>query len=175
MLLGIKQVLLVGLLLSVGISYGGVSMNIPPIVQSSPVEESSRRSTTMSVEQGIIVRSVELLAREERNPPKGIAPRPDRDIGFATVFLRLENPHRERISLTICRIEIRNVFDHRVQLLSQPLQEMVLGSLENGKFPFYLTNKTGFVGDDRVEAAVTYQGGNKMQVVVSDPVEVIRH
>jgi hypothetical protein len=169
MLLGIKSILLFWLVLATGISY-----NELPVVQSSLAEKSLGRTMTMSVEQRVIVRSVELLAREERSLPSGVKPQLNRDIGFATVFLRLENPHRETFSFTVQKIEIRNASDQRVQAFSHPPKEIVLKPLENGEFAFYLTNKTGYVGRDQVEAVITYRVGNQTHFVVSRPVVVNR-
>jgi hypothetical protein len=129
----------------------------------------------MARDKEIIERRVELYAREEKHPPKGVEPQADRDIGFATVVLRLDNPYQETISLTIHKIEIRNVSDHRVQPFNYSPQEILLAPLENGEFAFQSTNKTGYVGRDLVEAVVTYRVGNRTKVVVSEPVEIDRH
>ncbi len=41
--------------------------------------------------------------------------------------------------------------------------------------PFYLTNKVGYRGEDRVKAILTYQIGDRIYVIESEPVEVDRY
>jgi hypothetical protein len=144
------------------------------MIQPKSGEIHSGRSIAMVANQDLTMETVELWAREENQPPKGIEPQPDRDIGFASVLLRLNNPHQVTISITVQEVEIRNVSDHQLQPFHHPPQDILLGPLENGAFAFYLTNKTGFEGDDQVEAVVTYEIGGETRVIVSEPVEVDR-
>ena len=115
-------------------------------------------------------------------PPKGVRPQPNRDIGFASVFLRIENTKEENTILTIKNVEIRNASDGTVQAFSRPPQEIHsipeeirLTPLANAEIGFHFTNKTGYLGQDKVRAIVTYQIGEQVSVVMSDPVEVNRH
>ena len=165
----IQSIVLGGVLLELGLSCSRV-----PFIQPHSVEQPSGESVNMSTETEIIVRGIELQAREEKQPPKGVEPRSDRDTGFATVFLRFDNPQHQTVSLTVRRIEIRNAVTGRVELLSQPVQDIVLGPLENGEFAFYLTNRTGYGWGDRAKAVVTYQVGNQITTVESDPTEISR-
>lgn len=143
-----------------------------------PVVETIMQSST-----DVDIRSITLLAREERMPPKGIRPQPDRDIGFASVFLRIENRRAEEDATLIIRnIEIRNVADNTIQVFSRPPQEIHpipeeirLTPLANAEISFHFTNKTGYVGEDKVKAVVTYQIGDRIAVMESEPVEVNRH
>lgn len=128
--------------------------------------------TTMPSIRNVAIRSITLQAREEIQPPVGIPPRPNRDIGFATVFLRVENPKQEDATLIVKSVEIRNVSDGARQDFSQPAQAINLRPLENSELAFHLTNKTGYSGQDRVKAVVTYEVGEQLLVIESDPVEV---
>lgn len=77
--------------------------------------------------------------------------------------------------MRVNRVEIRNVSDDTLQPFSQPPQEIYLKPLENSKISFDLTNKTGYIGRDRVKAVVTYQIGDRLNVIESEPVEVDRY
>ncbi|GET41149.1 hypothetical protein [Microseira wollei] len=156
--------------------------NAAPLAEANHLQVSPVAETTMHSPTDISIRSVTLLAREDRMPPKGVRPQPNRDIGFASVFLRIENLRREDTTLTIRNVEIRNVSDNTLQVFSRPPQEIHsipeeirLTPLANAEIGFHFTNKTGYVGQDRVRAVVTYQIGEQVSVVMSDPVEVNRH
>jgi hypothetical protein len=166
-------------LLALATSTGCSSVPFTPAnnLQVSPSIETAMPSTTNPV-----VRSVTLLAREERRHPVGVPSQPNRDIGFASVFLRIENTKEENTILTIKNVEIRNASDGTVQAFSRPPQEIHsipeeirLTPLANAEIGFHFTNKTGYLGQDKVRAVVTYQIGEQVSVVMSDPVEVNRH
>lgn len=153
-----------------------------PLAEANHLQVSPVVETTMYSPTDISIRSVTLLAREERMPPKGVRPQPNRDIGFASVFLRIENLHKKDTTLIIRNVEIRNVSDNTLQVFSRPPQEIHsipeeirLTPLANAEIGFHFTNKTGYFGQDRVRAVVTYQIGEQVSVVMSDPVEVNRH
>jgi hypothetical protein len=137
--------------------------------QISPVIE-----TAMSDQTVVSIKSIRLLVREERISPPGIPPQANRDIGFASVFIHLENHCEENVTFVIQKIEIRNVSDGRLQAFSQPPQEIQLKPLEISEVVFHLTNKTGYSGQDKVKAIVTYQIGDRVNVIESEPVEVNR-
>ncbi len=137
--------------------------------QELPVVENTMSSTT-----DVPIKNITLMAREEKQLPPGQMPTPDRDIGFASVFLRIENTKQENVNLVIQRIEICNASDGRVQMASHALQEIHLRPLENYENVFRLTNKTGYSGQDRVKAVVTYKIKAPVQVIESSPVEVNR-
>jgi len=131
--------------------------------------------TIMLSTKDIFIKNVTLLAREAKTPPDGVPPQLNRDIGFATVFISLENKYQKDIKVRVNRVEIRNASDDTLQPFSQLPQEIYLKPLENSKISFDLTNKTGYVGQDRVKAVVTYQIGDRLNIMESEPVEVDRY
>jgi hypothetical protein len=62
----------------------------------------------------ISIKSVTLTASEENRPPVGVPPNQKRDIGFASVFLCIENSREENATLLIECIEIPNVSDDSI-------------------------------------------------------------
>ncbi|WP_407897705.1 hypothetical protein [Scytonema sp. NUACC26] len=125
--------------------------------------------------QSVQITRVTLLAREEKTLPIGQPPTPNRDIGFASVFLRLENPLEANYQVTIQNIKIINVSNGRSQHFSYSPQKITMRPLENSEQAFHLTNKTGYVGTDKVKAVVTYQIGERVNAMTSAPVEVERN
>lgn len=121
-----------------------------------------------------IIKNVTLIAKEEKLPPLGIPNKSDRDLGFASVFLRLENPQQKDVAITIQNIEIRNADNGEKQNFTYSSQNMTLKPLENAEIAFHLTNKIGYIGQDRVKAIVTYQIGEMVDFIESDVVEVER-
>lgn len=146
---------------------------IPISFASSPRILLSSHSYMSS--KNVKIKSITLLARQETSPPLGIPSASNRDMGFASVFLRLENSSEQNTKLIIQKIEIRNASDEKVQKFSQQRQEIHLHPLENSENAFHLTNKTGYVGHDRVKAVITYKVGFQVSVIESDPVNVKRH
>lgn len=134
-----------------------------------------KAENTMPPIVGISVKSVTLMAREENRPPLGVPRNSNRDIGFASVFLRIENTGEKNANLVIQKIEIRNASDGKIQKFSQSPQEIRLHPLENSENAFYLTNKTGYSGQDKVKAVVTLKIGFQVSVIESEPVAVERH
>jgi single-stranded DNA-specific DHH superfamily exonuclease len=125
--------------------------------------------------KNVKIKSITLLARQETRPPLGVLSASNRDMGFASVFLRIENSSEQNTKLIIQKIEILNTSDRKVQKFSQQEQEIHLHPLENSENAFHLTNKTGYVGQDKVKAAITYKVGSQVYVIESDPVNVKRH
>lgn len=138
------------------------------------LQVSANSDTAMISTTNISIKSVTLLAREERMPPDGASHQQNRDIGFASVFLRLENLKQEDVHLTIRSIEIQNTVDGKVQLVSSSPQEILLRPLENSELAFHLTNKTGYSSLGKVKAVLTYQMGESVGTLESRPVEVER-
>lgn len=128
----------------------------------------------MSSKKTISISQVTLQAREEKNLPLGATPNSNRDIGFASVFLRLENPQEADVNLTIKNIEIRNISDNKVQIAQSSPQEIILKPLENSEEVFRLTNKTGYSKNNQVKAVITYQIGEQKQVIESKVTEIER-
>lgn len=131
-------------------------------------EQSVSSKTTLSVS------NITLRAREEKLLPPGATPNPNRDIGFASVFLRLENLNLEKAKLIVKKIEIRNTFNHQVQMVDLSPQEIHLRPLENREESFEITNKTGYFKYGQVKALITYQTGDIEEVIESKPVAIER-
>ncbi|MBD2136689.1 hypothetical protein H6F32_03585 [Anabaena sp. FACHB-1237] len=115
---------------------------------------------------------VSLLSQENKLPPLGVPPQPNRDIGFATVFITLENPQEKNQTVKIEKVEIRNVTDKKLQPFQFKPKSVELKPLENSVVDIHLTNKTGYVGKDKVKAIITYKIGNQTSVIESQPVTV---
>lgn len=122
----------------------------------------------------IKVIKVTLLAREEKTPPIGEPSKPNRDIGFASVFVRLTNLKESDSKITIQNIKIINLFNNKSQNFSFSPREIILHPLENAEEVFHLKNKTGYLGEDPVKAIVTYRIGNLVREINSDVTEVQR-
>jgi hypothetical protein len=120
------------------------------------------------------IQKVTLVAREEKNPPRGQPHTPNRDIGFATVFIRSENHKEEDSKITIMNIQIVNVSDSKLQDFKYPQKEIMLHPLENSEQAFEIKNKTGYSGNDQVKAVVTYQIDNQVSSITSEPVTIYR-
>jgi hypothetical protein len=121
-----------------------------------------------------LVKKVILIAREENLPPLGVPIDPQRNIGFASVFLRLENPQLTSVTVRVTKVEIRSLSNGELQSFQQSLQEIQLKPLENSEVVLQLTNKSGYAAKDQVKAIVTYQIGDKISIIESEPVEVSR-
>ncbi|MDJ0712670.1 MAG: hypothetical protein QNJ54_00420 [Prochloraceae cyanobacterium] len=144
--------------------------NTVPFVDPNSSQNYPTVETTMLSTAKASIRQVILIAREEHWPSELVSPP---DIGFASVFLRIENPQNENATLTIRSIKIQNASDGTLQAFSQePAQEILLGPLENGEIVFHLKNRTGYSGQDQVKAVVTYQIGERISTIESEPVEV---
>jgi hypothetical protein len=144
-----------------------------PTLASQPLAHLITQASMAST--NVHIKSVKLVARErKKNFFSGQSPQPNRDIGFASVFLRIENPNEENANLVIQSIEVRNASDGKVQMTSQAPEEIHLKPLENYENVFSLTNKTGYSGHNRVKAVITYEIQGRVQVIESSPVEVDR-
>ena len=122
-----------------------------------------------------IMLKVSLLASEEKLSPIGIDPDANRDIGFATVFLNLENHQEKNQTITIQNIEIRSITDNQIQPFAFTSKQIKLHPLENAMIDIRLSNQTGYIGKDRVKAVVTYQIGDRLAQVESNNVDIERH
>lgn len=158
-------------LLALAINAGCSSL---PVTQTKNLQVSPMNEAAMSSLENISIKNITLQAREEKTPPDGVPHQQNRDIGFASVFLRLENAKEEDVSLTVQRIEIRNTSNGNVQLSDSSPQVIRLRPLENSEVVFHLTNKTGYSQHNQVKAVINYTIGDRMQVIESTPVEVER-
>jgi hypothetical protein len=118
---------------------------------------------------------VSLLSKEEKLPLLGTLPQTNPDVGFASIFLNLENHQEQNQIITIQNIEIRNKSDRYLQAFPFQLQKIELKPLENSVIAIHLTNKIGYVGQDQVLAIVSYQIGDRINIIESKAVEIDRH
>jgi hypothetical protein len=139
---------------------------------SNHLLQSPSPKNSMITTSPIIVSVFELIAREERIPPLGVPENPNRDTGFASVFVRLENPQEKTIKVMIEKIEIRNEYDGKLQFFTFSPQTIELKPLENSEIAFQLSNKIGYGGQEKVKAIVTYRIGNQVKVIDSEAVSV---
>jgi hypothetical protein len=129
---------------------------------------------TMSGTNNIIIKSLTMMAREEKLPPLGQPPKSNRDIGFADVFLTIENTKEASTNLVIEKIQIQDIINGKLQLVKQEPKEINLKPLENSVNDFHLNNKTGYPTRNQVKAIVTYRIGTQVGVIESSPVNVDR-
>lgn len=120
----------------------------------------------------VAIKAVRLIAKEQRKPLIGQLPTSNRDIGFATVFLTIENQAQEDANLVIEHIQIEDAKSASVQLENQGQIEVRLKPLENSVNDFHLANKVGYSTQNRVQAIVTCRIGQQIHVVTSDSVDV---
>jgi hypothetical protein len=125
---------------------------------------------SLSGDRDNLIQNVTLVPKVERIPPLGVPQNRDRDIGFASVFVRLENPQEANATVMIKSIEIRSATNGQLQDFNQPPQTIELKPLENSEIVFHLTNKTGYIGLDKVKAIVTYQIGDRVVSIESEAV-----
>lgn len=122
-----------------------------------------------------LVKAVTLMAREEKTPPPGQPVTPDRPIGFAAVFLQIENPTQEAMTVVIEKIQIRDALTGQVKIESEAPQSVHLRPLENSTNDFHLTSRVGYGVGDHLKAVVTYQVNGQRQVIESGPIAIERH
>lgn len=120
----------------------------------------------------IVITSVKLIAREEKLPPLGIPQNPNRNIGFASVLVRLENHQTKNNTLTLKKIEIREVKTGKIQPFNWKSQTIELKPLENSELLFQSANKTGYSLPEKMKAIITYQINGQTRVIESEPVEI---
>lgn len=123
----------------------------------------------------VSIKVSQLIAREELRSPLGVSSQTNRDIGFASVFLSLENHQETNQSIIIQNVEILNISDRQLQSFTFEPKKIELKPLENSVIDIHTTNKTGYIGQDRVKAIVTYQIGDHINVIESKSVEIDRH
>ena len=143
---------------------------VPMSVNTQPLRQQETQLPVIK-----IMIKVSLLAREEKLPSIGIRPDANRDIGFATVLLTLEN-HQEKLqTIIIQNIEIYSIADNQLQPFAFTSKQIDLRPLENAMIDMHLTNKTGYLGQERVKAVVTYKIGDRLDKVESESADIERH
>lgn len=153
------------LLLLVGSIAAGCTQSLPHLHHPP-----SPTLTPMSFTTDVIVKQITLQVREEKFSPDGAAPKADRDVGFADVFLSVENLKQEQVNIVVKQIQILDAATNRVQLTTHHPIKVQLHSLESSVNDFHLTNKTGFKGVKTLKAVVIYQVGDRTQTVESEVV-----
>lgn len=143
---------------------------VPMSVNSQPLLQRENKLPVIK-----IMLKTSLIAREEKLPSIGIRPDANRDIGFATVLLTLENHQEKNQTIIIQNIEIYSVADNQLQPFAFTSKQIDLKPLENAMIDLHLTNKTGYLGQGRVKAVVTYQIGARLDKVESESVDIERH
>jgi hypothetical protein len=136
------------------------------------VTKTNTNKCNMSSTQEIIAKTVKLISREEKNSPIGKTSKPGRDIGFASIFLSLENQSITDANFFIQSLEIRSISDNSLEKFQFSCQTVKLKPLENSTVAFYLTNKIGYSSSGKVKAVIKYQVGSQIQFIESIPVDI---
>jgi|GEM_PF-1568619 len=135
----------------------------------------SLAKSKMSNAPVIIFSKVSLLAREENLAPLGISPNSNRDIGFASVFLNVENLREQESSFVIKNIEIRSASNIQLENFTYKTQVFQLKPLEKSQIVIHLTNTTGFSSQDFVRVIISYQINSQVNIIESELVKVNRY
>jgi hypothetical protein len=123
----------------------------------------------------ITVKDIHIVAREQRKTPIGKPSQSNRDIGFATVFLTIENLKQKPARLVVQKIQIRDAENVIVPMDARTPQEIILKPLEQSITDFHLTNKIGYSTHYPVKAVVTYQFDQQTHTIESNLVEIERN
>ncbi|WP_353259203.1 hypothetical protein [Prochlorothrix hollandica] len=113
-------------------------------------------SNNQGIAELVTVMISQVIAREEVRPPVGVPLQPNRDIGFASIFLDLLNNQEKDHVVTIEAVEIYNVTSKQLESFEFLPQEVILRPLENSIISISLTNKVGYGEGDSAKATVTY-------------------
>jgi hypothetical protein len=124
---------------------------------------------------GITVKEIRLVAREHRSPPVGVPIEAHRNIGFADVFLTIENDREEAGDVMIEKIRIEDMENREIPIEDDVQQQIAFNPLEHSVNDFHLTNKFGYREKARVKAVVTYQVNRQSYTMESDVMEVNRY
>ncbi|TVQ20468.1 MAG: hypothetical protein EA367_08550 [Leptolyngbya sp. DLM2.Bin15] len=151
----------------------GLGVSSDALPQPAPSNHSRLSEQGAVVSQHEWMHRVTLLAWEERDPPDGLPPRADRPIGFASVFLYLENPGLEDVTIVLETIEIQTV-DGQPQAFEFSSTDIRLRPLEHSELVFHLSSTVGYCGDGPVQVIATYRVGDRHYHLTSEPVEIQR-
>jgi hypothetical protein len=91
------------------------------------------------------------------------------------VLLTLENHQEKHQTIIIQNIEIYSIADNQLQPFAFTSKQIDLRPLENAMIDMHLTNKTGYLGQERVKAVVTYKIGDRLDKVESESADIERH
>ena len=122
----------------------------------------------------IRVSNVTALAREEFELPPGSIPEKKRPIGFASIFITIENDLDIDTTIRINNVQIINA-DTKVLIMQQShSQDIALEPLEYAETVLKLTNQTGYPGIEQVQAVVNLIVQGQQQILTSPPVTIDR-
>jgi len=137
---------------------------------SSPAFTTMPSSTQQSAAAVAPLQAITLIARQEALPPLG-AETLERPIGFASVFLNLENSGDRPQILDHLQVKIIAVDNGETQLSSEP-QTVELLPLENAVLDIQLNNREGYATEGEVKAIATYRINGEVHRLESTAVEI---
>jgi uncharacterized protein YcfL len=133
-------------------------------------------SNVAMLSSGIRLNNITVFAHEEASkPPAKLKTSSRHSVGFASVFLNVENLKQADTSLVIKQIQIQTVADGKVQMAIQPQEKISLSSFQNDEYVYHLSNQAGYPDQHRVKAVVVYHIGDQTETVESDPIEIQRY
>lgn len=106
-------------------------------------------------------------------PPLGLPLDPHRDIGFATVFVQLQNQQDTQQTMTLQAIEILTEPEQQLQPFDFEPQIIALKPLEHAVIDLHLRNRSGYSASSLVKAVVHYQIGQQPLAMVASPAVAI--
>lgn len=136
----------------------------PSLVQPRP---------SLPVSHGMLTITTSLSAREDKVPPLGLPLDPDREIGFATVFVHLENQLDTQQVITFQAIEILAEPEQQIQPFDFEPKKIALKPLEHAVIDLHLRNRNGYSAHGLVKAIVHYQIGQQPSAMVASPAVAI--
>ncbi len=119
-----------------------------------------------------LFKSLTLIAQQEAQLPDGAIDSPDRPIGFASIFLTLENPSDRIQTLELLKVEVIAMDNGSIQLSSDETQIIKLMPLENAVLDVQLNNLEGYGTEGEVKAIATYRIHETVHSIESTAVEV---
>ncbi|MGF1495267.1 MAG: hypothetical protein ACFB8W_00365 [Elainellaceae cyanobacterium] len=138
----------------------------PPEMPAAPPPTSP--STLISIMSPVIhppansphISQVSLIAREEPLPPLGVETPTDYPVGYADIFLTIENPRNQEAQIVLQQVTL---LSDRGQVL--PFTEenhnlpraIPLGPMENAIIDLHRSSLTGYSQTATVRAIVTYE------------------
>lgn len=143
------------------------------IAIANSVENQENSSFRINSDQ--IVRISQLIAKEEINSPTGGIYHSDRDIGFISIFLNLENHHTVSQNVEIQNVEIYNGSSQPLRSFVFEPRAVTLNPLEHSQLVFHLSNKTGFSEQEQVKAIVLYKVQEQNYTIESELVQVKKY
>jgi hypothetical protein len=131
-------------------------------------------TATIAIINGISIKPMTVQVREEKRLPIGQPPTANRDIGFAAVFLQVENQQQTDATIVIEQIQIVDAVNGQIYMTTHQPKTIPLKPLEYAASDFHLTNKTGLGAPQGVQAIVTYHIAGQRHTIVSPVVAIER-